>query len=68
MEDVTDFDFHSPDYPPYIILEVKCSEAEMVSRFPGCKLTIIDHLNSKEIWYYRLPSSSSSANNSYQGI
>ena len=66
MEDVTDF-VCSPDYPPHIILEVKCLETEVASRFPGCELTIRDAINKSGIGYYRLPSSSGSRSNSCKG-
>ena len=66
MEDVTDFEC-SPDYPPHIILEVKCSEKE-VPKFPGCELTIRDSSSNSQVGYYRLPSSSSSRSNSYKGM
>ena len=69
MEDVTDIDCtDSCSYPPHIILEVKCSETGSMSRFPGCKLTIRNVTDDREIGYYQLPSSSSnSLNDSVKG-
>ena len=67
MEDVADFECNT-DYPPHIILEVECSETEMVPRFPGCGLTIRDSTSNGQIGYYRLPSNPGSRSNSCKGM
>ena len=48
----------SPDYPPYIALEVKNTTGSATG-FPGCKLSIVD-VDGCELTYCQLRSNSTS--------
>ena len=52
-DDVVDY-LRSPEYPPYIALEVKSVTGNRTG-FPGCKLRIVDS-DGCELIYYQLPS------------